>query len=478
MIETFAIGDLLLLLPEICLAMLALTIQMLGVSKLCREDMVCKLAIFGMIGIVFVIFSSAFHSEANFLAFNKTYGSDISTAFYKGLVLIAAIFVMLTYIGYHKSCILAFSSEYIVLMILVVLGAFIAISARDLLILFVGIELQALASYVLAAFDRNSVKSSEAGLKYFILGALSSCIMLLGMSFLYGFSGSTLYTVIHQMLMMSQNVLGLVVGIVLLFCSMMFKFSVAPFHVWTPDIYEGSPAISVSFFGSVTKIAAFVVIINVCCLMMNDNMMWMNNNLLWMIRALAMLSMLIGSIGAVMQTSVKRLIGYSTILNMGYVLIPFVTSDRAYFELAVADSFLYLIIYVVTVIGLFAILVASLGAKVEDATLSDLEGLSRTKKVAAVVITIFMFSMIGLPPFAGFFGKYYVVYSAIQHGEYLLVFTMILTSVIAAYYYLKIIKAMYFCEICTHVSRTQVSAELITVLTITTAFVICFSMIL
>lgn len=462
MTSDVAIYDLYVAFPEIALALLALFAQLLGVMKCIKEEWVCKFTVLGLIAIALYMFSNS----AEDLVFNGTYLVDIYNARYKAIVLVSAILVMLTYIGYSKSNKIEFQTEYVVLMTLLVLGGFIVISARDLMVLFVGIELQALVSYIITAFDRNNIKSSEAGVKYFILGALSSCIMLFGMSLLYGLSGSTLYTEIYKMSSMVQDNIGLMFGVILLISGLMFKFSIAPFHAWTPDVYEGAPSISVSFLGSTAKIPMLIVLVNILMFITIYN-----HNIQLVLQICAILSMCVGSVGAVMQTSFKRLIGYSTILNMGYVLVP-ISSDIMTWHI----GFLYLVIYAATTIGIFAILPIVLGARSDDCLISDLDGLSRTKKIAALVISIFMFSMIGLPPFAGFFGKYMVIYTAFMKEEYIMVFFMVISSVIAAYYYLRVIKAMYFGEVSqSNISRVNLNYDLVTVVSIILIFIVFFS---
>ena len=458
------VDDLQHLLPEICLASLALILQLLGVSKKYGSaNIVCRLAILCMIPIAFLVINDI---ELSSILYD-TYVVGQDNAFYKLLVLGSVILVILTYLGYIKTTNAQYASEYVTLVILIALGAFVAVSARDILVLFVALELQALASYVLAAFDKSNAKSSEAGVKYFVLGALSSCIMLLGISFLYGFSGSTLYSDVQNMTLSAHSNVGLAVGGALLIVGIAFKLSLAPFHIWTPDVYEGAPFVSVGLFSSALKIAIFVVTMNVL-----SQVVVYSNYLVWMLRVMAILSIIVGSIGAIAQNSIKRLIGYSTILNMGFACTALVINANANWHFGIV----YIVIYAVTTIGLFSTLASSLGSNLDNATFADLEGVAKTKRIGAALISIFMFSMIGLPPFAGFFGKYYLLSIALAEQEYLLVFTMLVGSVISAYYYLKIIKAMYFCEASKPAARLNPTCELVLVNTLAIMFIVGFSL--
>jgi NADH-quinone oxidoreductase subunit N len=420
-------SNIMVLLPEIFLAVLALSVQTLGVfTKSSRAA-----SYLALLGIVGVIFAMTIHNS-DYVAFGGSYTSDEYTSLFKLLVLGVTTLVIMTYIGHTKNQ----QSEYLTLILLSSLGSCIAISARDLILLFVGLELAALSGYMLACFKRDSIKSSEAGLKYFVLGALASCLILLGMSFLYGFSGSTSYVVLAQITEQETINIGIIVGGMLLLSGLMFKMSAAPFHFWTPDVYEGAPIISVSFFASSQKLGVLAVLIVMLVYIQPSNEFSIA------LRVAAILSMLVGSIGALIQESIKRLMAYSTILNVGFAFIPLVTFG----ENGWVISMTYLVIYAISTIGLFALLGLALGDKADDGQLKDLSGLSSEHKILAAFISILIFSMIGLPPMAGFFGKYYVLYNAVENKEYLLAAAGLLSSLIAAYYYLRIIKAIYFEE--------------------------------
>lgn len=459
------IHNLFILLPEILLVILGFFVQIAGISKSAK-----KYIVFGSIaGFALIICTMLiFHLGLEFSAFNGSFVQNDYTVFCKTLIFIFSLLVIINYIGYYKSIFKEYHSEYIVLILFIAIGSSIAISARDFLILFLGFELQSLACYVLASFNKDSVLSSEAGLKYFVLGALSSCFMLFGISFIYGFTGTISYEAIDNILSVSNNNIAIIIGVMFVFSGFMFKMSIAPFHAWTPDVYEGAPIISVTLFSSVQKISILSVFIVLCSSCIKS----MNGLFYYMITILSILSILIGSIGAIIQKSLKRMIAYSTILNMGYCLIPLTLWNDASYEVALK----YLTIYVASTIAFFAILTSCLGDKAEYARLDDLIGLGRNKKAAAVSITLLMFSMIGVPPMAGFFGKYYILYHALNAEEYILVFFLLLGSLISAYYYLNVIKYMYFSDNVTEESTSKLNIYLLLVISLSLGFTLFYSL--
>ena len=457
--------DFLILLPEIALSILAFIIQMLGVSKWITQQRVCNIALIGLGVVICMILhlQMSLYGEA----FAGTYVQNDCTIICKLIVFTAAALVLSNYIGYHLANSLEFKSEYVVLIILSCVGAGVAISARDFIVLFVGLELQSLASYVLASFSRDNENSSEAGLKYFVLGALSSCIMLFGISFLFGFTGSTSYFVIHHILAMPELNLGLIIGALFLICGLMFKLSIVPFHMWTPDVYEGAPIMSVSLFASMQKLSSLVVVVTIFAFCLKP----VAAQFSYFLMGIAILSILVGSIGGVKQISLKRLMAYSTILNMGYILIPLTLWEGNSFEVAMG----YAVIYSASSIALFALFTAALGEKAEGAQMLDIEGLGTSKKAASAAITMVMMSMIGLPPFAGFFGKYYIINYAFGAQQYVLAASLLIGTVISAYYYLNIIKAMYFCELKITPSRSKLNFFILLTLIISLGFTIFYS---
>ena len=459
MLNQFAV-----ILPEIMLAALAMCMQIVGVF--CKES-TRKVAVVTMVltlGIACYLLLLYFIPQYQ-LGFAASFAISPVISLFKALVLALTLMSLLVYYDLMKITRDTMKMEFVTLVLLSTLGVFISISARDFILLFCGLELQALSGYALAAFNVKEVKSSEAGLKYFILGALMSGLMLLGISFLYGFSGSIKFTEIRSALNGEFNI-GLVVGSVLVLAAILFKLSAAPLHIWTPDVYEGAPISSVTYFAVAQKVGMLVVLINIV-----DGVIGQYTQIsVELIKIVAILSMIAGALGAIMQVSLKRLMAYSTILNIGYVLVGVCLHSPKGNDAA----FIYMLIYVIGVMGFFACLVALFGARSDEATFEDLKGIAIERKAIAAVISIIMFSMIGMPPLAGFFGKYYVFYNAVLQGEITLALLGVLTSVIAAFYYLKVIKFMYFMEASgdLRIIPTQRGLRLVTIITV--AFILFF----
>ncbi|MEK9900907.1 MAG: NADH-quinone oxidoreductase subunit NuoN, partial [Rhodospirillaceae bacterium] len=329
--------------------------------------------------------------------------------------------------------------EYPILMVFAVLGMMMMVSANDLLSLYVGLELQSLALYVVAAIRRDNLRSSEAGLKYFVLGALSSGILLYGMSLIYGFAGTTGFDGLAATFAAGEDApVGVIVGLVFIAAGLAFKVSAVPFHMWTPDVYEGAPTPVTAFFAIAPKIAAMALFVRVMLEPFGDLVAeW--QQIIWFI---SLASMILGSFAAIVQTNIKRLMAYSSIGHMGFVLVGLAAGN----EIGVQGILLYLTIYLFMNMGTFACILAMRrqGRMVED--IDALAGLSKTNPYMALAIAVFMFSMAGVPPLAGFFAKFYVFLAAIEAGLYVLTVVGLLTSVVGAYYYLRIVKIMYFDE--------------------------------
>jgi NADH-quinone oxidoreductase subunit N len=330
--------------------------------------------------------------------------------------------------------------EYPVLVLLSATGMMMMISANDLISLYLGLELQSLALYVVAAFRRDSTRSSEAGLKYFVLGALSSGMLLYGASLLYGFAGATSFEAIAAATRAQgagQDLL-LIFGLVFLLVGVAFKISAVPFHMWTPDVYEGAPTPVTAFFASAPKVASMALFIRIVISMFAGVLpQWQQ-----IVVFLAIASMLLGAFAAIRQTNIKRLMAYSSIANMGYALVGLAAGTVE----GVQGVLLYMAIYVVMTLGAFAVILAMRrdSAPIED--ISELAGLSRTNLPMAFAMAMFMFSLAGIPPLAGFFAKLYVFMAAIKAELYTLAVIGVLTSVVGAYYYLRIVKLMFFDE--------------------------------
>ncbi|MGV1014908.1 MAG: NADH-quinone oxidoreductase subunit NuoN, partial [Methyloceanibacter sp.] len=315
-------------------------------------------------------------------------------------------------------------------------GMLMMVSANDLIALYVGLELQSLSLYVVATFQRDSARSAEAGLKYFVLGALASGMLLYGASLIYGFTGSTEFTQIAATVQPSGVNLGLIFGLVFLMAGFAFKISAVPFHMWTPDVYEGAPTPVTAFFAAAPKLAAMALTVRVLVAAFPAvTVEWQQ-----IVVFLSIASMALGAFAAIGQTNIKRLMAYSSIGHMGFALVGLAAGTAE----GVQGVIVYLAIYLVMTLGTFACILAMKrdGRMVED--IDQLAGLSRTSPMMALMLAVLLFSLAGIPPLAGFFAKFYVFLAAIHAGLYALAVIGVLLSVVGAYYYLRIVKIMYF----------------------------------
>jgi NADH-quinone oxidoreductase subunit N len=327
--------------------------------------------------------------------------------------------------------------EFPILILLGTLGMLVMISANDLISLYLGLELQSLAAYVVASIHRDNLRSTEAGLKYFVLGALSSGMLLYGASLVYGFTGHTGFEPIAAALADGRST-GLVIGLVFVLAGLAFKISAVPFHMWTPDVYEGAPTPVTAFFASAPKLAAAALIIRVVI----DAFAPIASDWQQVVSFIAIASMLLGSFAAIGQHNIKRLMAYSSIGHMGFALVGLSAGT----EVGVQGVMLYLVIYMAMTLGAFAWIMAMRrnGEMVEE--IDSLAGLARTRPAAAFLFATILFSLAGIPPLAGFFAKYYVFLAAIQAELYALAVIGMIATVVGAYYYLRIVKVMYFDE--------------------------------
>ena len=327
--------------------------------------------------------------------------------------------------------------EYSVLIILAALGMSMMVSAGDLISLYVSIELQSLALYILAAFSRDDAKSSEAGLKYFVLGALSSGLLLYGASLVYGFAGSTHFDVIARSVHTGTGAgTGVLFGLVFLICGVAFKVSAAPFHMWTPDVYEGAPTPVVGFFAGAPKLAAMVLFARLLFAAFEGGVEQWRQVLV----VVALLSVAVGAFAGLAQNNLKRLWAYSSIANIGYALIGLAAGGRE----GLQSMFMFMVLYLVDVTGFFACLTALSRNGKPMETMSDFAGLMKERPGLALAMTAFALSAIGMPPFSGFFGKYYVFKAALNAGLTPVAVAGLIGSVVAAFYYLRLIKTMWF----------------------------------
>ncbi len=394
---------------------------------------------------------------------NGLFRADGFGGFMKLLVLLGAGLSVVVSLDFLERAALA-RFEYPLLCLFATLGMMLMVSANDLMSLYVGLELQSLALYVLAAFSRDSERSTEAGLKYFVLGALSSGMLLYGASMVYGFSGATNFDAIASTLGAGAPPVGVVIGLVFVLAGLAFKVAAVPFHMWTPDVYEGAPTPVTAFFAVAPKVAAIALFVRTMIGPFGDLVaQWQQ-----IVVFISVASMALGAFAAIAQANIKRLMAYSSIGHMGYVLVGLAAGS----EKGVAGIALYMAIYLAMNVGTFAIITGMrVGGKPVEG-IADLAGLSRTRPLTAAALAVLMFSMAGVPPTAGFFGKLYVFMAAIDAHLYTLAILGVLASVVGCYYYIRIIKVMYFDE--ATVTLDPLSGELGVVTALSTAFILLF----
>ena len=377
-------------------------------------------------------------------AFGGLYRADGFAAFAKALIYLAtAVAIIMAPDFFRRTAGDDLRPEYPVLMLLSAVGMGMMVSASDLLTLYVGLELQSLAAYVLASFMRRDTRSAEAGLKYFILGALASGILLYGISLVYGFTGSTLFDQIadayHVNALASGDArsLGMMFGLVFVFAGLAFKIAAVPFHMWTPDVYEGAPTPVTAFFASAPKVAAMALAVRVAVTAMGPALGEWRQIVIFA----ALASIILGAVAAIGQTNVKRLLAYSSINNVGFVLVGLAAGTAE----GVASVLFYLTIYIAMTLGSFLVVLQMRDAAGEPVeTLASLSGLSQTRPGLAAAMAVFMFSLAGIPPLLGFNAKLAVFSAAVNAGLYPLAVVGFVASVIGAYYYLRVVKVMYF----------------------------------
>jgi NADH-quinone oxidoreductase subunit N len=328
--------------------------------------------------------------------------------------------------------------EFPVLMSLAALGMMMMVSANSLIALYLGLELQSLCIYVIAAFNRDSAKSSEAGLKYFVLGALSSGLLLYGCSLVYGFTGSIEFETIAHLIAGQATSIGLIFGLVFILAAFAFKVSAVPFHMWTPDVYEGAPTPVTAFMAGAPKVAAMALTIRVLFTAFPGIAPEWKQIVVFV----SIASMVLGAFAAIGQSNIKRLMAYSSIGHMGFVLVGVAAGTTE----GIRGVLIYLVIYVIMNAGVFCCIMAMRRDGKQVETIDDLAGLSRGQPMVAFLLAMLMFSLAGIPPLAGFFAKFYVFMAAVKAGLYVLAVIGVVASVVGAYYYLRIVKVMYFDE--------------------------------
>ena len=422
-----------LILPEIFISITIMFLLVFGVFKKNSSNTVHYLSISSLLVAVVLIFNNPL--DENVKLFNESYVIDFLSSFMKIITLLSGAFVLVISSKYLKLFKL-FKIEYPILILCSILGMMVMISSNDLMVFYIGLELQSLALYVLASFNRDQLKSSEAGLKYFVLSALSSGLLLYGCSLIYGFAGSTNFNIIADL--MNSNQYGLIFGIVFILVGLAFKISAVPFHMWAPDVYEGSPTSVTLFFAIVPKVAALTVFIRFLYVpFINMIDQWQS-----IIIFLSIASMIFGAVAAIGQTNLKRLVAYSSISHVGYALAGLSVGTNE----GIQSSIVYISIYLLMNLGLFSCLFMMKRNDQYFEKIEDLSGLSKNHPLLSLSLLIILFSLAGIPPLAGFFAKFYVFKSVIEQSMFFLAIVGLLSTVIAAFYYLRIIKIIYFDE--------------------------------
>ena len=425
-------SNLQLVFPEIFLSLSIMFLLIFGVFKNKSSKLILNFS--SLILLITAVIT--FNETINLVGvkiFNNSIIIDYLSTFMKIITLLSAFLALVITSNYLK-VFQILKIEYPILILSSVLGMMIMISSNDLIVFYMGLELQSLALYVLANFNRDQLKSSEAGLKYFVLSALSSGLLLYGCSLIYGFTGSTNFDIISEKL--NSNDYALTFGIVFILVGLAFKVSAVPFHMWAPDVYEGAPTSVTLFFTMVPKIAALTVFIRFLYVpFMNLLDQWQT-----ILIFLSIASMTFGAVAAIGQTNLKRLVAYSSISHVGYTLAGLTTGTNE----GIQSSVIYFTIYIVMNLGLFSCILMMKRNNEYFENLEDLSGLSRNHPLLSLSLLIILFSLAGIPPLAGFFAKFYIFKAVIEQSMYFLAIVGLLSTVIAAFYYLRIIKIMYF----------------------------------
>ncbi|MEJ8474311.1 NADH-quinone oxidoreductase subunit NuoN [Roseibium sp. H3510] len=425
--------DLMPALPEIFLAVGALVLLMIGAFGGQRVSFLVTGMSMGLIAAT-ALFVLPFGAKLG-VTFGGAFILDEFAYFMKLLVLIGSFFAIAMSWAFAKSQ--SFDKfEYPVLIVLATLGMLLMLSANGMISLYLGLELQSLALYVIAAINRESVRSTEAGLKYFVLGSLSSGMLLYGMSLVYGFSGQIGFPQIAEVVSHEGASLGLIIGMTFVLAGVAFKISAVPFHMWTPDVYEGAPTPVTAFLAAAPKVAAMGMLVRIVI----SGFEPITSDWQQVLVFVALASMALGSFAAIGQTNIKRLMAYSSIGHMGYALVGLAAGT----QIGVEGVVIYMTAYLAMTLGVFACILSMRrkNGMVED--INELAGLSQTNLPMAILLAIFMWSLAGIPPFIGFFAKWFVFSAAVEAGLYPLAIIGVVMSVVGAYYYLRIIKVMFF----------------------------------
>ena len=420
--------------PEIFLAICAIVI--LFITPFLKKNSyltISYLSLFVIFLSQFLILKDIFYSE---VIFNGFFVVDSFGSFLKSLILIGAGLIFYFYLTVNNPKSLK-RPEFAIILLISIVGMLLMISSNDLLSLFMSMELQSLSLYILVSFSRDDFTSSEAGVKYFIIGSLSTCIFLFGTSLVYGLVGSTSFNEISVFMSdLYATPTMLIVGLIFILVSLSLKISAAPFHMWTPDVYQGAPSIITTLLSTLPKIAAFGVLIRLLVYPFGEIIVDWGKILI----ILSISSMLIGSLGALRQTDLKRLMAYSTINHIGFILMGLIPGS----EDGITSICIYLIFYITMNLGIFLFILNMQRDQVSVTSIKDLSGLYRSQPLTAGCVSIILFSMAGIPPMAGFIGKLIILNIVIDNNLFFLAVIAVLTSVIAAFYYIRLIKSIFF----------------------------------
>ena len=424
------INNLNILLPEIFLSLSIFTILMFGVFIKKSFNLIFNLTSLILIFTVAIILNNPNYEEKIFL---DSFTRDSFSNYFKILILISSLFVL----NSSKNFIIENKLdkfEYPIIILLSILGMFFMVSANDLILFYMGLELQSLSLYILASIDRDNLRSSESGIKYFVLSALSSGLLLYGCSLLYGFTGSTNFDVIA--IELNKENIGAVFAMVFILVGLAFKISAVPFHMWTPDVYEGAPTSITSYFAVVPKVAGLALLIKFMFIPFSNILLEWQTIIIF----ISIASMILGAVAAIGQKNIKRLLAYSSIGHIGYALAGVATGVISGYKSAI----IYISIYVIMNIGAFSCLYLMKKDGQYKENISDLSGISKKHPLLAISFLIILFSLAGVPPLGGFFAKFYVFTAVLEQEMYALAIIGLLTTVISAFYYLRIIKTIYF----------------------------------
>jgi len=424
------INNLNILLPEIFLTLSIFSLLMIGVFLKNSFNLIFNLSSIIIIITAAIIFNRPNIEEKIFL---ESFTRDAFSNFFKILILISSLFVLNASKNYIIDKKLD-KFEYPIIILLSILGMFFMVSSNDIIIFYLGLELQSLSLYILASIDRENLKSSESGIKYFILSALSSGLLLYGCSLLYGFSGSTNFDLIANEL--NKENIGAVFAMVFILVGLAFKISAVPFHMWTPDVYEGAPTSITSYFAVVPKVAGLAVLIKFMFIPFSNILSEWQTIIIF----ISIASMILGAVAAISQKNIKRLLAYSSIGHIGYALAGVATGNISGYQSAIV----YISIYVIMNIGIFSCLYLLKKDGEYKENISDLSGVSKKHPLLAISFLIILFSLAGIPPLGGFFAKFYIFSAVLEQQMFTLAIIGLLTTVISAFYYLKIIKIIYF----------------------------------